>query len=225
MLGKQTQVKAGEFTGKIVEYFAHRFLHSRGIKKGSFFDYHLNEHHQRSNQNGLVDEAYIGSEFLDYSRVREKLGLAFLVLMFLPTKPFLPYFYEEVKAQARDYDQKHARAHRDPYYMWEHLPNHALHHTLYPNAYWGVRDSTLDNLLGTAPEVDPKKLERIKRIYIERGEKALPVVKAEAKRKQEEFEQRCMGVFNKAMDGLDYAAGKRWELERIVRGVRSKIHF
>ena len=209
----ENQVKAGELTADFVEYFAHQYLHRT--------KFHM-EHHHTSNMKGMIDGDYFLPWWMSAPGRKEKILLEAVKLPFILLKPFFPHFYDTIDRRADEYYKKHAQAHRDPYTIWDSLPNHALHH-VFQIGYWGVTNSNIDRLFGTSPEIDEEKLEKIEKRYVERGEKALPIVKAEAERKQKEFEDKCKGIFNKIMDGLDYAAKKRWELERIVRNVRYKL--
>lgn len=138
-------------TANAAEWWIHKHvLHGLGRRPGSFWHFHLDEHHAASLRNEGRDPAYTRSPWHWNAQGKELFGLGLLVVPVLPLAPVAPFFVGTMVYCGVDYYRKHKRAHLDPAWARAHLPWHWDHH-MGPNqdANWCVTRPWFDHVMGT----------------------------------------------------------------------------
>ena len=142
-------IPLGLAASNLTEWWVHKHvLHA--AKPGTFWDFHLNEHHANVLRNDGRDPAYERPWWSSSPRRREVVGIVGMTLPFLVLAPVAPFFAGTVAWCGYDYYRKHKRAHLDPAWAREHLPWHWDHH-MGPDqhANWCVTRPHMDRLRGT----------------------------------------------------------------------------
>lgn len=138
-------------TANAAEWWIHKHvLHGRGRRPGSFWHFHLDEHHAASLRNGGRDPAYQRSPLRWNAQGKELFGLVLLAIPVVPLFPVAPFFAGTMVYCGVNYYVKHKRAHLDPDWARAHLPWHYDHH-MGPDqdANWCVTRPWFDRVMGT----------------------------------------------------------------------------
>jgi sterol desaturase/sphingolipid hydroxylase (fatty acid hydroxylase superfamily) len=133
------------------EWLIHKhWLHGRGKKKDSFWNFHWGEHHGNSRKDGFYDKTYERSVFEWNAQGKEAAGLAFAALTHAPLAKVFPFFYAGILYGIGNYYRVHKKSHNNPEWAREHLPWHYDHH-MGPNqdANWCVSRPWFDTVMGT----------------------------------------------------------------------------
>ena len=120
----------GTVYASFLEWWVHKKLfHELGRKKGSFWAFHLREHHADCIKNNFHDD--------QFSR-RETLGLFFLSIIHLPILLISPMFYCATVVYAIAFIILHNLGHRNPSWAKKYQNWHWKHHMKDPNKNWNV---------------------------------------------------------------------------------------
>ena len=132
------------------EWATHKYLlHGLGRDKRSRFAFHYHDHHQAVRRNGGYDPAYEGPVWSTPTQAREAIGLVTIGLAHLPLFPLAPFYTSTVWYCLLRYRRDHRRAHLDPTWGRDHLPNHYDHHMGDQDRNFGVVWAWFDLLAGT----------------------------------------------------------------------------
>lgn len=133
------------------EWLLHKHvLHARGRVPGSFWSFHLHEHHRAASLLGGRDPAYEHFRLEWNAQTKEAAALAVAALAHLPLFPFAPGFTGAVWFSIGSYYYVHRKAHLDPAWAREHLPWHVDHHMgADPDCNWCVTFPLFDAVMGT----------------------------------------------------------------------------
>lgn len=144
-----------------IEWFIHKYaLHNMGKKKGSFFAFHWNSHHQKSRKNGFIDDDYHTPLFKTPVQLKEFGMLIAGILLHLPLLWVLPGFFFGAAVLGLSYFPLHKMSHLDAEWCKKWMPWHYDHHMgRNQDANWCVTFPLFDHVMGT----------RIKYEYDERG--------------------------------------------------------
>ncbi len=143
-------IPLGLLASNAVEWAFHRYvLHGLGRRKGSFFAYHLVEHHKAAREHGMRDGAYRKPFWASQARTKEVLMLAAGALAVLPLFPVAPFFVGAAVYSTANYYRMHRRAHLDPAWARKNLPWHYAHHLGNQNRNWCVTHPWFDRIVGT----------------------------------------------------------------------------
>jgi hypothetical protein len=127
--------------GSTVEWAVHKYLfHNKGKKKGSWFSFHIREHHVTCRKNGNTDR--------NFSK-RELPGILFLLLTHFPLYYLLPMFYYALGLYALLFILVHNTVHIWPEFGKKYIPWHWDHHMRYQNHNFNVVLPIADYLFGT----------------------------------------------------------------------------
>ena len=152
MLNIVVQCVLGLLYANAGEWLMHKYiLHALGKKQGSFWAYHLYEHHAVCVRHKMLDSGYQKINLTTWNtQSKELVVLAGLVLFHVPLLLISPVFTSTVYASLALYYYKHRKAHLDPLWAKRHLRWHYEHHLGgNSNANWCVTWPWFDYLLGT----------------------------------------------------------------------------
>jgi hypothetical protein len=134
------------------EWLIHKYwLHGRGKKKESFWNFHWGEHHGVSRKHDMIDDAYVNGLFKKWDpQTKEAVMLMLGVAVHAPLAPVAPFFVGTVAWSAMNYYRVHKKAHLDSEWARENLPHHYDHH-MGPNqdANWCVTHPFFDWVMNT----------------------------------------------------------------------------
>ena len=120
----------GTIYASFLEWWVHKKLfHELGKKKGSFWAFHLREHHADCIKNNFQDDRFSG---------RETFGLLFLSIIHLPILLVSPMFYCATVIYAIAFIILHNLGHRNPSWAKKYQNWHWKHHMKNPNQNWNV---------------------------------------------------------------------------------------
>lgn len=139
------------------EWIVHRYLlHALGKKPGSFWAYHLQEHHSVCMHNAMLDPGYHKLHFNRLNtQTKELLFLVGTILLHLPILLAFPIFVGAVYLSLALYYYKHSRAHLDTAWAKHHLRWHYEHHLGgNADANWCITWPWFDYLCGTRIKYD-----------------------------------------------------------------------
>lgn len=133
------------------EWLIHKYLlHGRGRKPGSWWSFHIHEHHLAASQLDMRDPAYDRWRWRLDAQTREAIALAAAAAVQIPLIPVAPFFAATVLYSIGNYYRVHKKAHLDPAWAREHLPWHVDHHMgPDPDKNWCVTKPWFDRILGT----------------------------------------------------------------------------
>ena len=144
-------IPLGLVYGNIGEWLVHKhILHGLGSRPGSWWRFHLHEHHRAASVTGGRDPAYEHLRFTLNAQTREMLGLALAAAAHAPLFPVAPFFTATVMYNIANYYRVHRRSHLDPDWARANLPWHVDHH-MGPDSEcnWGVTHDWCDRWFGT----------------------------------------------------------------------------
>ena len=117
-------------SASFLEWWVHKKLfHELGKKRGSFWAFHLREHHADCIKNNFQDDRF---------SKRETLGLLFLSVIHLPILLVSPMFYCATVVYAIAFIILHNLGHRNPSWAKKYQNWHWKHHMKNPNQNWNV---------------------------------------------------------------------------------------
>ena len=134
------------------EWMIHKhWLHGRGKKKTSFWNFHWGEHHGEARKHDMVDKQYVRPLFRKWdAQTKEATMLLAGVAVHMPLAPVAPFFVGTVAWGAWNYYRVHKKSHLDPAWGRENLAHHYDHH-MGPNqdANWCVTHPFFDWVMNT----------------------------------------------------------------------------
>ena len=144
-------IPLGLVASNVGEWLIHKhILHGRGRKKGSFWSFHLEEHHRAASLLGGRDPAYEKNDLQWNARTKEALALLGAAVLQLPLLPIAPFFAGTILYGIGRYYVVHRKAHLDPEWARQKLPWHYDHHMgPNPECNWGVTHPWFDQIVGT----------------------------------------------------------------------------
>jgi len=120
----------GIIYSSFLEWWVHKKLfHELGRKRGSYWAFHLREHHADCIKNNFRDNQF---------STRETLGLLLLSIIHLPVLIFSPMFYCATILYAIAFMVLHNYGHRNPNWAKKYQNWHWKHHMENPNQNWNV---------------------------------------------------------------------------------------
>jgi len=146
------QIIIGLLYANVGEWCAHKYiLHGLGKSKGSFWAYHLHDHHNVCNHNNMRDPIYQTLHLTTpNTQSKELLVLMIIVLLHAPILLAFPFFTVTVYGSLGLYYYKHRKAHLDPEWARQHLRWHYDHHLSgRNNANWCITWPWFDYIMGT----------------------------------------------------------------------------
>jgi sterol desaturase/sphingolipid hydroxylase (fatty acid hydroxylase superfamily) len=134
------------------EWWVHKYiLHGLGKNEGSFWGYHLHDHHNVCNHNNMLDPIYQKLHLTPpNTHSKELFVLLFIVLLHAPILLIFPFFTFTVYGSLGLYYYKHRKAHLDRKWARQHLRWHYDHHLSGKhNANWCITWPWFDYIMGT----------------------------------------------------------------------------
>lgn len=130
------------------EWIVHKYLlHGLGRRRGSFWSYHLYEHHATASRNGMLDLGYQSWPLRWDAQGKEALVLATIALAHVPLLWPAPAYVAGIYTGMACYYLRHRRAHLDPNWARRHMPWHYAHHMQPHNdEYWCITWPWFDHL-------------------------------------------------------------------------------
>ena len=144
-------IPLGLIAANATEWAMHKYvLHGMARKKGSFWRFHLAEHHRNVKKNDFVDRDYDRFPLGIHAQGKEAWTLIAGCAAVTPLAPVAPFFVGTLYYCAWNYYSKHKRAHQDPEWAKSHLRWHYDHHMgPNPEANWCITKPWFDHLMGT----------------------------------------------------------------------------
>ena len=146
----------GIVVANVGEWFIHKhILHKRGREPGSYWRFHLDEHHRAASVCDGRDPAYEHIRLEWNAQTKEAVALAAGAVALSPMFPVAPFFTAGIWYSMANYYYVHRRSHLDLEWARKNVPWHVDHHMgPNPECNWCVTKPWTDILLGTrAPYV------------------------------------------------------------------------
>ena len=140
------------------EWFFHRYvLHGLGKKRGSFFNYHLHDHHRVCSEMGMRDPGYNVFPRSWNAQAKELAVLTLILIVHSPLFFIIPAFAAAFYLSIFLYYYRHRKAHLDTGWALKHLRWHYDHHmNNHPlQANWCITWPWFDLLMGTREKNSP----------------------------------------------------------------------
>ena len=132
------------------EWFIHRYLlHGLGKHQGSFWAYHIYQHHHIAGQLNMLDPGYQKWPSLWNSQAKELLVLCCIFILNTPFFSLLNGYAWGITISIVSYYFLHRKAHTDINWAKTYLPWHYQHHLVNSDANWCISYPLFDYLMKT----------------------------------------------------------------------------